>query len=90
MRDQHQLPAAGPVEGADHDVGSGAARRLAPLGLRSQRLQPRLGEIGHLRKPFDVGAPGLDHHHVAQRIDQGRLGRFGSRPQLLVGRGENG
>ena len=65
MGDQHQLFAAAAFERPDHDIGPGAARRLAPLGLGSQRFQPRLGEVGHFGEAFDVGAARFDHHHVA-------------------------
>ena len=80
MRDQHQLSGAGAFKGADHHVGAGAARRLAPLGLGTQRLQPCLGELGHAGKAGDIAAAGFDHHHLAQGVDHGRLGLLGRRP----------
>jgi len=69
MADQHQLFTAGAREGADHHVGTGAAAGLAPLRLRAQRLQPRLGEIGHLLEALDVAAAGFNQHHLVQRLD---------------------
>ena len=84
VRHQHQLHVARTLERADHDIGAGAARGLAPLGFGAQRLQPRLGKVGHFGEPFEVGAAGFDHHHVAQCLDQLGLCGISHRSQLFV------
>jgi hypothetical protein len=85
MRDQHQLSRACPLECTDHDVGAGARRGLLPPRRSAQRLQASVREVGHFREALDIAAAALDHHHVAQRLDQRRLLLFGCGFQLLIG-----
>ena len=89
VRHQHQPLLAGAVEGALDDR-AGSLRALDPFGLRAKLLQAALGVVGHLRQAFDVRAAGLDHHHVLQRLDDGRLGASRCIEQRGIGGGMHG
>jgi pimeloyl-ACP methyl ester carboxylesterase len=68
----------GMIDGAKHWMFDEAPQKYCDA-------VPGLGEISHFGEAFDVGAAGFDHHHVAQRIDEGRLSRLGGGAQFFIG-----